>query len=140
MYRHVWYQRANDLGPSFIQTFIPNRCGEADDVGEPILYCCAGQFIHHDVEEFFAFIQLDQVHLVQQDEYLGVGGVLRELFQGSHEDFYVLHDFLRLDVKDMDEYLHHLEDMVLLFGEIVLHEDVLPTTVPQVQSHITKKP
>lgn len=137
---HVRYQRAHDLRPRAVQALVPDGRREAHEVREPVVRGGLLQLLHHQPEQLLALVQLHQVHLVQQHEDLGVGAVLPQLSKRPREDLDVLHHLLGLHVEYVDQHLHHLEYVVLLLAEVVLHEHVLAPAVPQVQRHVPQKP
>ena len=72
-----------------------------------------------------SLVLLHQVHLVDQAEDLGVGGVLQDGLQAGLVVVHVLLQLPALHVEHIDQHLHVPEDVVPLAGEVVLHERVL---------------
>ena len=128
------------MGPGLVETLVPDRGGEADEVRETVLGRGLLQLFHHQLEELLSFIQLDEVHLVQQNKNLGVRRVLLELLERLGEDFDVFDDLLGFHIKHVYQHLNHLEDVVLLLCEIVLHKHILTTAIPEVKCHIPQEP
>lgn len=44
-----------------------------------------------------------------------------------------------LDIKNIDEHLHVPEDVIPLIGEVVLHEGLLTTAIPEIEGQVAEK-
>lgn len=79
-----------------------------------------------NVTHYFTLVFRDEIHLVHETEYLGVGRVLENGLQTGLVIVHVLLNVSALHIKDIYEHLHIPEHIITLTGEVVLHESFLP--------------
>lgn len=81
-----------------------------------------------------------QIHLVNKAEDLGLW---REVTEGLETVLELRHvvplEVLARHVKDVDEHLHVLEDVLSLAVEDLLHEEILATAIPESQNQIAEE-
>jgi len=129
----VWKQDADNLRPSLIECLIPDRRPEALSFVLEVVWGGLHDAHHFFVEHLVAHVFSDQVHFVNENEDFGI---LRQVSQRTQTIDVVLQVDLELfgcHVENENEHAHILKDMVSLRLEVLLHEAVLSTTVPQTQ-------
>ncbi|CAM9184578.1 unnamed protein product, partial [Heterosigma akashiwo] len=129
---HVGDQAVHDAAPGLVQRLVPDGGGEAGQPGGEVPAAARDQPAPA-VEDRVPLLLGHQVHLVHQDEHLGVRRVLLHRLQHALVVREVLLQLGALDVEHVDEHLHAAEDQVPLGVEVGLVEGVLAAAVPQVQ-------
>lgn len=121
-------------GPGLVKTLVPNARGKVllDVYLLTISYLCNLPLLMIDF--FGPLLEWHFVYLVDEDKDVGV---LVELLNAAESHLEVLQDLLMLlavlDLEHVDQHLDSSENSLFLHEEILLHESVLPSTVPQVQ-------
>mmetsp|Transcript_38465 Transcript_38465/g.86730 ORF Transcript_38465/g.86730 Transcript_38465/m.86730 type:complete len:225 (+) Transcript_38465:525-1199(+) len=138
------------LRPGLEEGLVPDGCPKAGDVHPR---SCVQQVPLVVPEHFVASGFVHQVELVDEAED---AGARRKLAQGVHGMGEVVQVLRHLGSgvlrhvgasalvahrhQHVDEDLRVLKDGLPLRLEVVLHEDVLPATVPEVQTQVAKEP
>ena len=124
-------QDADDLRPGLVQSFIPDGRSKALCLVLEVVRGRLHDPLHFFGEHFVPHVFSDQVHLVDEDEDLGVLREVGQRAQAVHVVLQVDLELLRGHVEDENEHADVLEDVVSLRLEILLHKSVLATTIPQ---------
>lgn len=82
----------------------------------------------------------DEVHLVHEQKYGGIGGVLLQRIKTVTVVLRVFGCVARADFEDVDEHPDVLEDGRALRGEVRVHERVLASAVPEVEDEVAEEP
>ena len=127
----VGQQDGHDLRPGLVEGLVPD--------GRPEALCLVLEVVggglhdshHFLVKHLVSHVFSDEVHFVDEHEYLGV---LAEICQRTQAVNVVLQVDLELlggHIEDENEHAHVLKDVVSLRLKVLLHEPVLPAAIPE---------
>lgn len=105
-----WKQARQQIA-YLVKRFVPDGGAERDDLewqGTSL------ELKDSLVVDLVSLVFLNEIHLVDKAENLGVLGISHDGFQARLVVVHVLLHVARLDIKDINQNLHVLEDMVAL--------------------------
>ena len=144
-------QVVDDGGPGFVERLVPDGSGKWLDLEALRGMASDGGHVlegfgrlglsktHALVEDLLALGAHDEIHLVDENEDLGGGRVLRQGGHDGHISSEVAIDVTRLDVKDVDEDADIAENVDALLVNVVFHKCLLTATIPQIKRQVAQK-
>lgn len=133
---HIGDQHVHDVRPGAVECLIPDGCLEAGAVqglGQSLKILLAL------LEYLILLLLRHQIHLVHETEDFGVGRVVQYGLQAGLVVVHVSVQLPALYIEDVDKDGDIPEDVVFLRLKVLLHERLLPATVPEVQHQIAQE-
>jgi len=96
----VWDQRIDDRGPGQIESLVPDRRREESDL-ERMGHL--GEFSLPFPKNLLPLIGIQEIHLVNQAEHLGLGGMLDYCLHAHAENIHVFLWIFVRNIQDVDE-------------------------------------
>lgn len=142
----VRHEVVYDASPRLVQGLVPDGGGERDKIQLAGVSGTLNELPsllsdqpHALGEDGLASLEHNQVHLVDEDVDLGGGRVLGEGGENGDVGGHVAVDVAGFDVEDVDQDADVGEDVDSLLREVVFHESLLATTVPQIKCKVTEE-